>query len=134
MTSLTLGCFRYSEAIVQTKKEMGEFIWSLISLCKDLENDITNYTKIRPVTLLDYSRSVLAKTEIAHFSEVIDKAVHAFNDILSLKFSENLQIEPDDFLERLEQEEYLLEALQELTDDESDAYSEAEDGDESEKE
>jgi hypothetical protein len=76
----------------------------------------------------------LAKTEIARISEVIDKAVHAFNDVLSLKFSENLQIEPVDFLERLEQEEYLLEALQELTDDESDAYSEAEDGDESEKE
>ena len=35
---------RYSEAIVQTKKEMGEFIRSLIALCKDLENDITNYT------------------------------------------------------------------------------------------
>jgi hypothetical protein len=35
---------RYSEAIVQTKKEMGKFIRSLISLCKDLENDITNYT------------------------------------------------------------------------------------------
>jgi hypothetical protein len=34
----------YSDAIVQTKKEMGEFIQSLISLCKDLENDITNYT------------------------------------------------------------------------------------------
>ncbi|KAK4024213.1 hypothetical protein OUZ56_009600 [Daphnia magna] len=125
---------RYSEAIVQTKKEMGEFVRSLISLCKDLENDITNYTKIRPVTLLDYSRSVLAKTEIARILEVIDKAVHAFTDVLNLNFSEDLQIEPDDFLERVEQEEYFLEALQELTDDESDAYSEVEDGDESEKE
>jgi hypothetical protein len=76
----------------------------------------------------------LAKTEIARISEVIDKAVHAFTDVLNLNFSEDLQIESDDFLERLEQEEYLLEALQELTDDESDAYSEAEDGDESEKE
>nr|CAH0108476.1 unnamed protein product [Daphnia galeata] len=95
----------YSDAIVQTKKEMGEFIRSLISLCKDLENDITNYT-------------ILAKTEIARISEVIDKAVHSFTDVLNLNFSEDLQTEPDDFLERLEQEEYLLEALQELTDDE----------------
>ncbi|KAK4024214.1 hypothetical protein OUZ56_009601 [Daphnia magna] len=125
---------RYSEAIVQTKKEMVEFVRSLISLCKDLENDITNYTKIRPVTLLDYSRSVLAKTEIARILKVIDKAVHAFTDVLNLNFSEDLQIEPDDFLERVEQEEYFLEALQELTDDESDAYREVEDGDESEKE
>ena len=60
----------------------------------------------------------MAKTEIARISEVIDKAVHAFTDVLNLNFSEDLQTEPDDFLEKLEQEEYLLEALQELTDDE----------------
>ena len=104
-------------------------MWTLLTILQQFIS-----TEIRPVTLLDYSRSVLAKTEIARISEVIDKAVHAFTDVLNLNFSEDLQIEPDDFLEKLEQEEYLLEALQELTDDESDAYSEAEDGDESEKE
>lgn len=104
-------------------------MWTLLTT---LQHFIS--TEIRPVTLLDYSRSVLAKTEIARILEVIDKAVHAFTDVLNLNFSEDLQIEPDDFLERVEQEEYFLEALQELTDDESDAYSEVEDGDESEKE
>lgn len=42
MSLSTLGSLRYKEAIVQTKMEMGEFIQSLTSLCKDLESDIAD--------------------------------------------------------------------------------------------
>ncbi|KAK4006127.1 hypothetical protein OUZ56_011282 [Daphnia magna] len=124
MSLSTLGSLRYKEAIVQTKMEMGEFIQSLTSLCKDLESDIADNEKIRPVTILDYSRSVLANTEIARICGIIDRAVHQFTDAHNLKFLEDFEIEQDDFLEQVEKEEDLLEALQELTDEKNDEFSE----------
>ncbi|XP_045024971.1 uncharacterized protein LOC116921982 isoform X2 [Daphnia magna] len=111
---------RYEEAIVQAKKEMGEFIRSLTSLCFDLQNDIRNYEKIMPVTLLNYSRSIMATTEIARIRELMEKVVNQFTDALNLNISEDLEIEPEDFIEKVEKEEELLVALQEDTDEYSD--------------
>nr|CAH0110781.1 unnamed protein product [Daphnia galeata] len=117
---------RYEEAIVQAKKEMGEFIRSLTSLCFDLQSDIKNYEKIRPVTLLNYSRSILANTEIVRIREILRKALNQFTDALNLNISEDSEIDPQDFLEMVEKEEELLEALQEETDEESDNDEEGE--------
>ncbi|KAK4003721.1 hypothetical protein OUZ56_005476 [Daphnia magna] len=80
---------RYEEAIVQSKKEMSEFIRSLTSLCFDLQNDIRNYEKIMPVTLLNYSRSIMATTEIARIRELMEKGVNQFTDALNLNISED---------------------------------------------
>lgn len=129
---------RYEEAIVQAKKEMGEFIRSLTSLCFDLQSDIRNYesksiyyvhpimlltilsSEIMPVTLLNHSRSILATTEIARIRELMQKGVNQFTDALNININDDFEIDPEDFLEKVEKEEELLEALQEDTDEYSD--------------
>lgn len=67
---------------------------------------------------------MLANTEIARICGIIDRAVHQFTDAHNLKFLEDFEIEQDDFLEQVEKEEDLLEALQELTDEKNDEFSE----------
>ncbi|KAK4009679.1 hypothetical protein OUZ56_018825 [Daphnia magna] len=57
---------------------MGEFIQSLTSPCFDLQSDIRNYVKIMLVTLLNYSRSILATKEIARIRKPMEKGVNQF--------------------------------------------------------
>lgn len=52
--------------------------------------------------------------------------MNQFTDALNLNISEDSEIDPQDFLEMVEKEEELLEALQEETDEESDNDEEGE--------
>ncbi|XP_057370011.1 uncharacterized protein LOC130691120 [Daphnia carinata] len=106
---------RYQEAITKTQREMGEFTRSLTSLCKDLHRDIKNYERLRPTTLLDYSRSVMANTEIVRLSGIISDAVHVFTE--ALQFREDIEINPQAFIDRIEKEDNLLDSLQEASGD-----------------
>ena len=52
--------------------------------------------------------------------------MNQFKDALNLNISEDSEIDPQDFLEMVEKEEELLEALQEESDEESDNDEEGE--------
>ncbi|KZR98711.1 Uncharacterized protein APZ42_005746 [Daphnia magna] len=88
-------------------------------------------SEIMPGTLLYYSRSIFATTEIARIRELMEKRMNQFTDALNLNISEDLEIDPEDFIERVEKEEELLQAHQEDTDEYSDEDNYEEDDEQS---
>ena len=76
------------------------------------------YTGIRSISLKNFSRAVMAKTEIAHINGTIDKAVHPFNAALNF---EDIDMEAEDFLYLIEKEEQLLQEAR-LDDEEYEEY------------
>lgn len=71
------------------------------------------------MSLLYQSRSELDNIEIARLSGIIKKTVRQFTGSLQFQFKKDEEIDTEDFLDRLEKEDDLLEALQGVSDHEN---------------
>ena len=100
--------------VISRTKKVNQIYLSISTNCI---NDLISRNQ---VSFLNYSRSILANTEIVGIREILHKAVNQFKDALNLNISEDSEIDPQDFLEMVEKEEELLEALQEESDEEID--------------